>query len=191
MKYWKLKILLVLNIAFTTLSTANGAEQFTVVRFGNAQMKMKTRDVQTLGKVQKQGVTVVYPSFVPKRYVLTEVKVTAYEPKHPDYALTFKGPNKHSFVVETAFDGIGDGPDGYKRLSGTAAPFGKFGISVFKPHTEGNDTKEFYYISDWMELKKKPSKDAMRFYHFYGTGITDAESIAIMKSLAPMEQKGK
>lgn len=145
------------------------------------------RQSRYMAKLKKSGVTVVYPSYVPARFTLDRVKVDIADPKHPDYEIRFRARKHSSFTIASAFSGIGDGPDGSRAISGQSNVFGPFKIQVFKPNSEGNNTSEVYYLSDWMSLRKKQSKDRVRNYHFYGTGVKDSEAISIVKSLAPIK----
>ncbi len=149
----------------------------------NRQIALNGKQWSRLMGVKKTGVTLVYPGFVPARFSLKDVKVISDDRTHPDYSLQFRDRRNHSFTVETAFSGIGDGPDGDRVLSGSSKLFGPFTIDVFKPRSEGNGTNETYYLSNWLTLKKKQPRDAVRTYHFYGTGLSDKEAISIMKSL--------
>lgn len=146
-------------------------------------ISMKPEDAQRLKKVQKLGVTVVYPMFIPQRFKLDSVHLAEEEPAHPDYVLEFHEKNKNEFVIESAYSGIGDGPDGDRTIKGNSKFFGPFTISVFKPNSEGNSTKFTYYVSSWMQGKKSQEK---RYYHFLGSGVTDKEAIEIVESLQPI-----
>lgn len=151
-------------------------------------IQMNVAWVKQIKNVQKHGVEVFYPNFMPARFKLVNMKFGGYDKSHPDYSLIFQGKGKNSVTIESAYEGIGDGPDGYKKLKGYSKTFGSFAVDVFKPHTEGNDTNEFYYLSDWLESKKKTTADAKRFYNLYGTGITDKEAIAILESLSILKK---
>lgn len=142
---------------------------------------------QRLRGVQKFGVIVVYPTAMPERYKLKKVEIGGDDAKHPDYTLVFAGKGHHTLTVESAYTGIGDGPEGDKILNSQSATFGKGTINVFKPHSEGNGTADVYYLSDWGKPTRKVSKDAERNYHVYGTGITDKEAVALVNSLTPIK----
>ena len=143
--------------------------------------------VKQIKNVQKHGVCVFYPNFMPARFNLSNVKFGGSDEAHPDYSLIFQGKGKNTITIESACEGFGDGPDGYKNLKGRCEAFGPFKINVLKPHSDGNNTSENYYISDWLESKKKTSVIAKRFYNLYGTGLTDKEAVAIVESLAPLK----
>lgn len=172
------------------LSTASGtlAAESASVSTDSKTIPMKASWVKQIRNVQKHGVDVFYPNFMPARFPLSNMKFGGYDKAHPDYSLIFQGKGKRSITIESAYEGIGDGPDGYKKLRGQSKTFGRFGINVIKPHTEGNDTNDFYYLSDWLESKRKTTADAKRFYNLYGTGITDREAISILQSLTPLKQ---
>lgn len=158
------------------------------VSTNSTTIKMDKAWVKQIRNVQKHGVDVFYPDFMPSRFKLKNMKFGGYDKAHPDYSLIFEAKGKHSITIESAYEGIGDGPDGYKKLKGKSKVFGRFGVNVFKPHTEGNDTNYYYYLSDWLESKKKVKPDAKRFYNLYGTGVKDNEVIAILESLAPLKK---
>jgi len=143
---------------------------------------------------RKLGVPLCFPTFVPARFVLSSVKLDAEEDKqHPDYKMEFRDKNNHCLAIESAYTGIGDGPDGDRQLKGSSKVFGAFRIDVFKPGSEGNCTKQIYYLSSWLSNKKMvgaekqdiQTKDA-RYYHFLGEGVTDQEAIEIVQSLQPV-----
>lgn len=157
-------------------------------------VSMKHDDARLLKKVQKLGVTVVFPTYLPQRFQLDSVHLAEEEPAHPDYVLEFHEKNKNEFVIESAYSGIGDGPDGDRTIKGNSKFFGPFTISVFKPGSEGNSTKTTYYVSSWMENKnpnkkqgEKANSREKRHYHFLGSGVTDKEAIDIVESLRPIE----
>lgn len=158
------------------------------VSTGATKIRMSADWVKRIKNVQKHGVEVFYPDFMPSRYKLTNMKFGGYDKAHPDYSLIFESKGKRSITIESAYEGIGDGPDGYKKLKGRSKSFGRFGVNVFKPHSEGNDTDEYYYLSDWLESKSKVKPDAKRFYNLYGTGVKDKEVVAIIESLAPLKK---
>jgi hypothetical protein len=144
--------------------------------------------------VRKRGVPLYFPTYIPARFALSLVKLDAdYDQQHPDYKMEFKDKNNHGLAIESAFGGIGDGPDGDRQLTGTSKIFGGFRIDVFKPGSEGNCTKQIYYLSSWMSNKQAADaqkkvlapKDA-RYYHFLGEGVTDKEAIEIVQSLQPV-----
>jgi hypothetical protein len=143
---------------------------------------------------RKRGVPLYFPTYIPARFALALVKLDADEDEqHPDYKMEFKDKNNHGLAIESAYTGIGDGPDGDRQLKGTSKIFGAFRIDVFKPGSEGNCTKQIYYLSSWLSNKKAADaqkkelepKDA-RYYHFLGEGVTDKEAIEIVQSLQPV-----
>ncbi len=123
---------------------------------------------------------------MPARFKLKYIRVPDKDPKHVEYRAVFNAKKRSSFTIETAYSGINKGPAGSRIISGHSNQFGPFKINVFKPHTKENKSKIVHYRSDWLKLKRKQSKDAARFYHFFGTGVTDAEALAIVKSLTPI-----
>lgn len=158
-----------------------------VTTIDNKKFSIPDKQYRRMTKVKGSGVIFLYPTSVPARFKLKNIKVSDRDPKHLEYKTSFNAKKRYSFTIETAYSGIGDGPDGSRTLSGHSKEFGPFKISVFKPRTEGNKTKSVYYLSKWFKLKRKQSKDATRYYHFFGTGVTDAEAIAIVKSLTPIK----
>ena len=174
-----------MSVSLFVLSS-NAIAANSIVSTNSKSISMNASWVKQIKNVQKHGVEVFYPNFLPARFKLSNMKFGGYDKAHPDYSLIFQGQGKNTITIESAYEGIGDGPDGYKKLKGRSKVFGNFGVNVFKPHTEGNDTNEFYYLSDWLESKGKSSADAKRFYNMYGTGITDKEAVAILESLAPL-----
>jgi hypothetical protein len=42
-------------------------------------------------------------------------------------------------------------------------------------------------LSDWMTPKRKQARKAARYYHFHGSGVSDAEALAIVRSLTPIK----
>lgn len=178
-----------LAVSLFFLSPASGMCAPTAnVSTGSKTIKMDKGWVRQIRNVQKHGVDVFYPDFMPSRFKLSNMKFGGYDKAHPDYSLIFNAKGKHSITIESAYEGIGDGPDGYKKLKGKSKVFGRFGVNVFKPRTEGNDTDDYYYLSDWLESKKRVKPDAKRFYNLYGTGVKDKEVIAILESLTPLKR---
>jgi hypothetical protein len=166
------------------------------IAVGDKTITLKGIYAKRLEDIKKTGVTVFYPTFLPPRYSLSSVTVSDSEPDklHHDYSLEFCDKKHICFSIESAYSGIGDGPDGDKTLKGKNKNLGPFSVYVFKPHSEGNDTNQIYYLSSWMEWKIKglggkpgsPSTGG-RFYHFFGNGITDKEAVAIVQSLEPIK----
>jgi len=179
-----------LSIVLCTANDVAAAGADTVAT-DNKKIRMKPAWVKQIRNVQRHGVQVFYPEFMPSRYSLGEMKFGGYDKTHPDYSLIFKAKGKHSITIESAYEGIGDGPDGYKKLKGRSKWFGPFTIDVFKPHTEGNDTNDFYFLSNWLESRKKSTADAKRFYNLYGTGVTNKEAVAIIESLTPLRKESR
>ncbi len=184
---FKRAILFILPGLMMTAAAAMAADQSSVTTVDNKTVQLDKKFAGLLRGVQKHGVTVVYPTFIPAKFSLKKVVISGDDAQHPDYALFFRGKGHHTLTVETAYTGIGDGPTGDKTLTGQSKVFGKFDIYVFKPHSEGNDTNDIYYLSDWLATIKKTSKDTKRHYHFYATGIKDADAIAMVKSLTPIK----
>ncbi len=179
--------------AFNSAALAKSRAQGNIIVDGKP-ISLRLEHMQRLKKVQKLGVTVVYPAYLPQRFHLNSVNLADEEPTHPDYVLTFHDNKKNEFVVESAYTGIGDGPDGDRNLKGNSKTFGEFTISVYKPGSEGNATKTTYYLSSWMEDQKRKDTrgkegDALkgRYYHFLGSGVTDKEAIDIVQSLKPIK----
>lgn len=152
-----------------------------------------------LNQFKKRGVPLYFPTAVPPRYTLSLVKLDEDEDKeHPDYKMEFRDQKHHCVTVESAYSGVGDGPDGDRHLTGASKVFGDFAIDVFKPGSEGNCTKDIYYLSGWLlpkrlkDVAEQAEKNGKmlpsdgRFYHVYGEGITDKEAIAIVQSLMPV-----
>lgn len=178
-----------LAVSFLFLSPSAGMGAPTAsVSTSSKTIKMNKGWVRQIRNAQKHGVEVFYPDFMPSRFKLTNMKFGGYDKAHPDYSLIFEAKGKRSITIESAYEGIGDGPDGYKKLKGRSKIFGRFAVNVFKPRTEGNDTDEYYYLSDWLESRKKVKPDAKRFYNLYGTGVKEKEVIAILESLAPLKK---
>jgi hypothetical protein len=177
-----------LSLLFICSANSTLAADSSSVSTNSKTIPMKASWVKQIKNVQKHGVDVFYPNFMPARFPLSNMKFGGYDKAHPDYSLIFQGKGKRSITIESAYEGIGDGPDGYKKLKGQSKVFGRFGVNVFKPHSEGNDTNDFYYLSDWLESKKKTPADAKRVYNLYGTGVTDKEAIAILESLTPLKK---
>ena len=151
--------------------------------------------MEQLDSLRKIGVAIYYPSFVPPRFSSVTVTLTDAEAdkKHFDYSIEFCDRKEHCFSIESAYSGIGDGPDGDRVLKGTSKIFGNFRIDVFKPFSEGNNTKDIYYLGSWMKDKKAADAEKKgtwtndaRHYHFLGTGITDQEAQKIVTSLVPV-----
>ena len=162
---------------------------------GDKTLTLKDVYVKKLEKIKKTGVTVFYPTFVPARYTLSAVTISDSPDGKPnyDYALQFCDKKHLCFSIESASWGIGDAPDGDRTLKGTSKVLGPFDMYVFKPGSEGNATKLVYYLSSWIEWKKKPvaqtkgnSASRGRYYHFFGNGVTDKEAVAIVESLLPI-----
>ncbi len=157
-----------------------------VTTIDNRKVAIEHRHLRRLMKVKNKGILFYYPTSVPARFSLRFIK-TPHLNNRPDYAMQFRDQKHFSFTIETAYGGIGNGPHGYRTISGFSKEFGAFKIHVFKPHAEGNKTNSMYYQSDWLKPKRKQSKSASRYYHFFGTGVNDSEAISIVKSLTPIK----
>lgn len=152
--------------------------------------------LKRLEGLRKLGVTVFYPTFIPDRFSLVSVKTVAESDcPNRDYQLRFCDKKHLCFSIESACGGIGDGPDGDRHLKGKSRVLGPFTIDVFKPGSEGNDTRLVYYLSGWLPDEKmviatKKGVDANqhggRYHHFLGHGVTDKEAVAIVESLTPI-----
>jgi hypothetical protein len=158
-----------------------------ITTIDNKKIAIPDKQFRRLAKVRSSGVVFLYPTSVPARFKLKHIRVLDKDPKHLEYRATFSAKKRSSFTIATAYSGIGGGPAGSRTISGYSKEFGPFKVRVFKPRTEGNKSKNVYYLSEWLKLKRKQSKDAIRYYHFFGTGVTDAESIAIVRSLTPIK----
>ena len=143
---------------------------------------------------RKTGATFYYPISVPARYTLSSIKFDPQgEVGHPDYQLEFCDKKHRCLSIESAFSGVGDGPDGDRKLKGKSRFFGSFTIDVLNPGSEGNGGKNVYYISSRLQDKKEIASEKKgtqlpgdaRLYHFFGEGINDKEAIAIIESLQP------
>jgi hypothetical protein len=160
-------------------------------------VSLNAKDANAIQLAKSKNVQIFYPSLVPPRFSLSSVTVedlSSKDNRYPDYKLEFTDKQKQSFAIESAYEGIGDGPDGDRVLQGKSKVFGAFRIDVLKPGSEGNCTKQVYYISSWMpdqpriQSEKNGDKVAVgRYHHFLGTGITDKEAIAIVESLAELK----
>lgn len=170
----------------------------TIFRVGRKKLKLVGANAKRLTRVRRKGVSVFYPLVFPSRFSLKSVNFSergeSRSNMHADYALVFFDKRGRSFTVESAYDGIGDGPDGYKSLKGICPSLGTFTIDVFRPNSEGNATNRKYYISSWMpdaarrqSTKANEKSPAGRYHHFYGDGVSDAEAIAIVKSLTEIK----
>ncbi len=153
----------------------------------NKKIPIREKQLRRVTRAKSAGVTFLYPTYVPARFKLKYIRVPDKDQKHVEYRAVFNAKKRSSFTIETAYSGIVKGPAGSRTISGHSNQFGPFKINVFKPHTKGIKTKSIYYLSDWLRLKRKQSKDAARFYHFFGTGVSDSEAIAIVKSLTPIK----
>ncbi|HEY9712917.1 MAG TPA: hypothetical protein V6C72_05580 [Chroococcales cyanobacterium] len=188
-----LSVTVILSIMLPFLGAAASSATDKAVAIGvtvaGKALSLRAADIKKIRTLQKDGVTVFYPGSLPAGFKLSTVTIDNQDSKHPDYGLNFcNGKTKFCFTVETAHDGIGDGPDGDKTYNGKSKIFGKFSVDYFKPFSEGNGTKDDYYLSSWMRYKKPGSaSDQERFYHLYGNGITARQAVAIIESLAEVK----
>jgi hypothetical protein len=155
-------------------------------------------DMKHLREISHLGVAVFYPTYVPSRFSSSTIHVSseaAEGKEHFDYSLRFCDKSQVCFSVQSAWCGIGDGPDGDRTIYGTSEIFGRFSIYVFNPWSEGNGSGERYYLSQWLDAKSanKPVREVgcprgpQRHYLLLGNGITDKEAIAIVSSLRSLE----
>jgi hypothetical protein len=165
------------------------------IAVGDKTITLKGIYAKRLTDIKKTGVTVFYPTSVPPRYTLSSVTISDSEPDklHKDYSMEFCDKKQICITIESAYSGIGDGPEGDRTLKGKNKILGPFSVFVFKPHSEGNATNQVYYLSSWMDSKKNAPAEKSgvphperRFYHFFGNGISDREAVAIVESLMPM-----
>lgn len=158
------------------------------------QITLANNYARRIDKLRSVGVTVFYPTYSPERFHLASITIVDATDPNLDYRLEFRDKNNLSFAVESCYSGIGDGPDGDRTLNGNSKMFGPFTIDVFKPGSEGNCSKNIYYLSSWMSDKKrldseKKGEDPVkgRYYHFLGDGLSDKEAINIVQSLTPVQ----
>lgn len=170
------------------------AQELRSISVDGKQIMLSKVYANQIDRLKRSGVTVFFPKYTPQRFCLASVSLVDAADPNPDYRIEFRDKNKMSFAIESAYTGIGDGPDGDKSLSGISEVFGPFTISVFKPGSEGNCSKNIYYLSSWMPDKKRMASEKRgedppkgRHYHFLGDGISDKEAVDIVKSLMPVD----
>lgn len=169
------------------------------ITVGGKTLTLNKSAVEQIQAMRKAGATAYYPAFVPTRFSSVPAAPPSkdddvdYEKKYPNYQVEFANKQGLRFTVESAYAGIGDGPDGDKTLTGNSKYFGKFDLYVFKPGSEGNATKNIYYITNWLSDKQGQAAGknhtwpkTARHYHFLGHGVTDDEALKIVQSLQPI-----
>lgn len=155
----------------------------------------KEQAKQRLQRIINRGVRVLYPEYVPARFSLVSATtVPDLECRNRDYELKFCDKNRLCFSIASLCAGLGDAPGGYKQLRGKSKLLGSFTIDVLKPWSDGNNTKDVYYLSEWLNEnkwvikgKKASTSKSSTFHHFLGSGVTDREAIAIVQSLMPLK----
>jgi hypothetical protein len=164
-----------------------------------SQASASELDFKRLHLLSQLGVKIYYPANIPARFsevsIHTTVETDEKKKKHFDYSLSYCDKSNVCFSWETAWCGVGDGPDGDRKISGHSAIFGDFILYVFNPGSEGNGGPGIYYMSEWMEDqaavhagKKIGCNDGpTRHFLLTGNGLTDDEAIAVVESVQALD----